>query len=63
VLPEAVDWLIYLDSDTVVIRSLRLLWDVQQEMNASHVMAATLNDFVFDEYNKTIVVPIVPPAG
>ena len=52
-----------MDVDTLALASVKPLWDVQHKMNKSQIMAATLNDFVMNEYRYKKSVPIVPPAG
>ena len=59
------DWIIYMDSDTVAMASLRGLWDLRHHMNPSQVFGATFNDLGPDSYSKKPGrhVPFVPPWG
>ena len=59
------DWVIYMDSDTLVLSSLLELWNYQHNMNETHLMASAYKDFGPNSYhdNTTRSVPIVQPWG
>ena len=58
-----VSWIIYMDSDTLVLSSLTELWNIQTKMNSSQAIGAAYADFRPTLFNDSHPLPHVKPWG